>query len=359
MMIRGLSRLLTIAGIRNDTLCVSEWVSPGHPDKTCDYISSYLLDRNLEKDPKTRFAVEAMLKDQQCTLGGEVTGKANFNDDQIRWFARNAFSEIGYTREYQDRWGRKNAICGEDVDVFPTISRQSPDIAKGVDRDAWGDQGIFFGMAVDDASTGFMPKDHYLARELGMKLYLAAREDGIGGLDIKTMVSCRGEKVESVVVAIPMQGDGNLPKVREIAVSVTGCANVTINGTGSYVTHSSIGDCGVTGRKLAVDFYGGNCPIGGGSPWTKDPTKADLTLNIHARQLALDFMRKSGRSFVQAALSCVIGRKEVDVSYRDEHGREIESARIDCPPSELIRKYRLDRPIYTKLCMEGIFSVCS
>lgn len=669
-MLRGLSELLTIERHGKKVFRVSEWVSPGHPDKTCDYISSYLLDRNLEKDPKTRFAVEAMLKDQQCTLGGEVTGKANFNDDQIRWFARNAISEIGYTREYQDRWGRKNAICGEDVDVFPTISRQSPDIARGVDRDAWGDQGIFFGMAVREPSTGFMPKDHYLARALGMKLYKAARESGFGGLDIKTMVACRGDEVRNVVVAIPLQDEKDIPKVKDIAVAVTGCENVVVNGTGSYVTHSSIGDCGVTGRKLAVDFYGGNCPIGGGcvdgeteylspdgwrkiseydggdvgqvddefnlsfvkperfidtfsdevydipmnkafsmrlsgnhnvvyrtskgnyrkkplneilsdnemsergfhgeiprffnytfpngvrkytdvvariviahcadgtildgnkrfncrislkrerkierlrkllveagidysernnrdgftrfyfhldnpskklceqfknpdletatliseeiykwdgseefqefrttqkrdadfiqfimsavtgncysllmhkqmkenknpcyivraisnvfstpfrkkngktpirklipqkvycftvptgklllrrqngifvtgnSPWTKDPTKADLTLNIHARQLALDFMNESGRDFVQAALSCRIGGREVDVSYRDEHGREIDSERVDCPPSELIRKYGLDRPIYTRLCMEGLFSVC-
>ena len=171
-------------------LRTSEWVSLGHPDKMADYISSYLLDRHLEKDPKTRFAVEVMVKDNIVTLGGEVTSEADFSDEELTRFVRKAVNEIGYTREYQDRWGRENAVCGDEMEVYPLIGRQSPDIGQGVDRDAWGDQGIFHGMALDRPSSGNMPRDHFLARKLGMALF----KSGLGGLDIKTLVATEGMK---------------------------------------------------------------------------------------------------------------------------------------------------------------------
>ena len=96
-------------------LRTSEWVSLGHPDKIADYISSYLLDRHLERDPRTRFAVEVMVKDQIVTLGGEIASEADFSDDEITQFVRNAVNEIGYTRMYQEKWGRENTICGDQM----------------------------------------------------------------------------------------------------------------------------------------------------------------------------------------------------------------------------------------------------
>ena len=125
----------------------SEWVSLGHPDKTADYISCYLLDRFLEKDENTRFAVEVMLKDSIVTLGGEVTSKAVFTDKEIAQFVRAAVNEVGYTREYQEKWGAENAICGDDLQVAIHIGRQSTGIGQGVGKGGWGDQGIFHGMA--------------------------------------------------------------------------------------------------------------------------------------------------------------------------------------------------------------------
>ena len=116
-------------------LRTSEWVSLGHPDKIADYISSYLLDRHLERDPKTRFAVEVMVKDQIVTLGGEIASEADFSDDEITQFVRNAVNEIGYTRMYQEKWGRENTICGDQMEVYPLLGRQSPDIGQGVERD--------------------------------------------------------------------------------------------------------------------------------------------------------------------------------------------------------------------------------
>ena len=334
-------------------LRTSEWVSLGHSDKMADYISSYLLDRHLEKDPKTRFAVEVMVKDNIVTLGGEVTSEADFSDEELTQFVRKAVNEIGYTREYQEKWGRENAVCGDEMDVYPLIGRQSPDIGYGVDRDAWGDQGIFFGMALDRPSSGNMPRDHYLARKLGMALF----DSGLGGIDIKTMVATWDGNASHVTVAIPLHdGDWNDVLVRQKAEEITGCHEITVNGTGKYTRHSSLADCGVTGRKLAVDLYGGNCRVGGGSPWTKDGSKADLTLNIHARRLALDFMRANRLRNVCTAVSCSIGSPEIEVSYQDGHGHELKTEKTEAKPSELIRKYGLDKPIYTRLCREGLFS---
>ncbi|MGN0880102.1 MAG: methionine adenosyltransferase domain-containing protein [Oligosphaeraceae bacterium] len=335
-------------------LRTSEWVSLGHPDKTADYISSYLLDRYLERDPRTRFAVEVMVKDQIVTLGGEIASEADFSDEEITRFVRTAVSEIGYTRMYQERWGRENTVCGDEMEVYPLIGRQSPDIGQGVERDAWGDQGIFFGMALDRPSSGNMPRDHYLARKLGQALFRSR----LGGLDIKTLVATENGNASHVTIAIPLpDGAGNGEAVRRKAEETTGCRDITINGTGRYVRHSSLADCGVTGRKLAVDLYGGNCRIGGGSPWTKDGSKADLTLNIHARRLALDYMRAHRLRGVCTAVSCSIGSPEIVVSYQDIHGNELKSETIVAKPSELIRQYGLDRPVFTRLCREGLFHV--
>ena len=333
-------------------LRTSEWVSLGHPDTIADYISSYLLDRHLERDPRTRFAVEVMVKDQIVTLGGEIASEADFSDDEITQFVRNAVNEIGYTRMYQEKWGRENTICGDQMEVYPLLGRQSPDIGQGVERDAWGDQGIFFGMALDRPSSGNMPRDHYLARKLGLALFRSR----LGGLDIKTLVATRDGNASHVTIAIPlMDGDVNEDAVRRRAEETTGCRDITINGTGRYVRHSSLADCGVTGRKLAVDLYGGNCRIGGGSPWTKDGSKADLTLNIHARKLALDYMRPNRLRGVHTAVSCSIGSPEIEVSYQDGHGHELKTERMEARPSVLIRKYGLDKPVFTRLCREGLF----
>ena len=331
----------------------SEYVSLGHPDKTADYISCYLLDRFLEKDPKTRFAVEVMLKDNIVTLGGEVTSKANFSDEEITQFVRAAVNEVGYTREYQNKWGKENTICGDDLQVTAYIGRQSDGIGQGVSRDAWGDQGIFHGMAVNCPDYGNMPKDYSLAKALGRQLY----KSGLGGLDIKTLVATDNGRVSHVTVAIPMLPDcDNTTEILDIVKKTTGCSTIILNGTGNYVSHSSIADCGITGRKLAVDFYGGNCRIGGGSPWTKDATKADLTLNIHARKLALDFMRQHKLECVYTSLSCSIGSAEVEISYQDAHGDELHNEKTIVKPSELVVLYGLDKPMFTTLCRDGLFS---
>ena len=265
-------------------------------------------------------------------------------------------AEIGYTREYQALWGKEHTIAADDLIVAQHIGLQSADIAQGVDRSGWGDQGIFWGMATNDPATGFMPKDHWLARQIGRLLY----DSGVGGLDIKTQVTLLDGRPEEVVVAIPLREDQNDAQVREIVREYCGDLGereLRINGTGRFVTHGPIGDCGTTGRKLAVDFYGGNCRLGGGSPWTKDGTKADLSLNLLARAKALSYIEHHPDCpEVHCAISCRIGSPLILVVLFDRQGNELLSYRDEVSPEELIKEFRLREPRFAELCREGLFS---
>lgn len=327
----------------------SEYVSLGHPDKVADYISQYLLDRYIEHDPQTRYAVEVQIKGHQVTLGGEVSSKHHFSSQDIAGFVRDAVNEIGYTREYQQRWGAENAICGDMLNVSTLISQQSPDIAQGLD--GWGDQGIFFGYCAFDRSTCGMPYEHTIAKRICKHLF----DSGVGGLDIKAQVITDDGEIKKLIVAIPLQDEADEKFVRDYLCGIAkrDC-EIIINGTGRYVQHSPIADCGTTGRKLAVDFYGGSCRIGGGSPWTKDGSKADLTLNLVARKLARQFAEKYGCD-VYTSLACCIGKQEVDVSVCDAANNILWEGKEIINPAERRKAFKLDTPIYASMCRWGLF----
>lgn len=330
----------------------SEYVSLGHPDKIADYISQYILDRYIARDPATRYAVEVQIKGNHVTLGGEVSSTAQFSDSEISCFVRDAINEIGYTDEYQRVWGRENTICGSQVYVDSHITQQSPDIAQGLS--GWGDQGIFFGYAEPTPEYGCMPKDHSLAKRLCKALF----ESGIGGLDVKTQVYCDNDDVVKVIVAIPLLDEDwwRREKVHHIIRDIIpGTYQITINGTGRYVQHSTVADCGTTGRKLVVDFYGGNCKIGGGSPWTKDGSKADLTLNLHARAVAKRWANEF-QTPVIVSLACCIGEMAVEAIVQDATtGEVLFNVVEDLSPGELIRQYNLNKPIFASMCRWGLF----
>lgn len=329
----------------------SEYVSLGHPDKTADYISQYLLDRYIERDPDTRYAVEVQIKGEHVSLGGEVSSKAQFTEQQLGIFVRKAVCEIGYTRSYQRRWGAENTICGEDLAVDTYVSQQSPDIARGVDNDGWGDQGIFFGYCNRNAMTHGMPYDHAVAKRLCKGLF----DSGLGGLDIKTQVVTDNNVITKIIIAIPLLNEDAKRAVEGYVLeTVSGRYKLIVNGTGRYVAHSTVADCGTTGRKLAVDFYGGNCLIGGGSPWTKDAGKADLTLNLAARKLARRYSAANGCDTI-VRLACCIGHREVDMCVQDSTGKVIAEGEIELDPKQLRHEYRLDTPIYTSMCRWGLF----
>lgn len=355
-------------------LQTSEWVSPGHPDKVADIISEYILDRIIEMDPKARYAVECQIKDNIVTLAGEATSGVLVTEEKLNEWVSNALFNIGYTEQYKKHFGKKNTIGCKNIKVEHHIGMQSPDIAQGVNKDGWGDQGIFFGMWCGETESGFT-KDYDLARRIGQKLYQLASltENGLG-IDIKTQVTWDDteRQVDQVIVAIPTMEDKNLDKVtKDLKKFIrkefpeTRGAKFVINGTGAYHVHGPIGDSGTTGRKLVVDFYGSGSRIGGGSPWTKDPTKADLTLNLFARELAkLAFFHWREEipdiHKVETEVSCCIGKPDIicTTTAYDPDGIPLHrvSEKRKVKPSFLIKRYNLDKPNYTKMCMEGLFS---
>lgn len=331
----------------------AESVSIGHPDKIADYISCYILDRMLDQDPQVKYAVEVLIKNNTVVLGGEITGNVEIQKN-IDKYVKRALAEIGYDDRYHQIWGQY-AINPSQLSVINLISKQSADINQGVVRDGWGDQGVFVGYACK--GDGKINKELFLARKLSTALYHKARESNNLGLDIKTQITLNDENIETAIVAIPMLEEENL---NDFIVATLGDQpkNIIVNGTGCYKYHSSIADCGVTGRKLACDFYSTACPIGGGSPWTKDASKADLTLNIYARILACQNLKDNDECFVY--LSSCIGRAELPSGLI----KTIKNGVVSChdlwcnqKPSSLIKAYGLDKSIYTKLCKSGICGI--
>lgn len=342
-----------------------EQVSIGHPDKTADAITSAVLDAYLARDPRVRYAVECQIKDQNVVLAGEVTSDVELPTMEIFKTVTEAIDRIGYNHEYASRWPAGSTLDSSKVQVMQFISKQSPDIAQGVDADGWGDQGVFAGMATNDAFHGYMPLDLWYSRAICNRLYVQALIGKIPiGLDIKTQVSMDENFVTEVVVAAPMMPEDRMFAESCIRAAIAGiipygCGpdRVIINGTGSYIVHSSVGDCGTTGRKLAVDFYGLNCPIGGGSPWSKDSTKADVALNLMARHLAVEAVKRNpDRNRVYVKCSCCIGRPEVRIAFFDENNRQFDERYENMPPSAVIEKFDLRKPVFFDLCRDGLFS---
>lgn len=341
----------------------SEYVSPGHPDKVADYISEYILDRYLEKDPNVRYAVEVMIKGNMVHLAGEITSTADFTDEQYVHFVSDAIKQIGYTEEYWKAWGKHNVINPSYITVKTDISKQSPEIAQGVDNNlGWGDQGIFFGYADPDEEY-MTPRSHSLAKDLCHMLYTQAKEKGIGGIDIKTEIILDEDGwIEKIIAAVPCRDNREYAKVLEsirdwydsVEADLPIYPEIILNGTGNYVMHGPVADCGITGRKLVVDFYGGELHVGGGSPWTKDGSKADLTLNLFAREMARKYARETNQA-VKVSVACCIGRSEIDYVVETTCGEEIRHGKMSVTPRELIGKYGLDRPIFTSMCTFGLF----
>lgn len=339
----------------------SEYVSPGHPDKVADYISEYILDRYLEKDPNVRYAVEVMIKGNMVHLAGEITSTAYFGYTEYKEFVKQALREIGYTEEYYKTWGG-NVINPEDIELQVDITSQSPEISQGVDNDGWGDQGIFFGYADPDEEY-MTPRSHSLAKDLCHMLYTQAKEKGIGGIDIKTEIILYEDGwIEKIIAAVPCRDNKEYDKVLEsirdwydsVELDLPLYPEIVLNGTGNYVMHGPVADCGITGRKLVVDFYGGELHVGGGSPWTKDGSKADLTLNLFAREMARKYAKETNQP-VKVSVACCIGRSEIDYVVETICDEEITDGKMNVTPKELIRQYDLDKPIFASMCTFGLF----
>lgn len=347
----------------------SEYVSLGHPDATSDGIVAYLTDKYLERDPMSRIALECQFKDNYVTVSGELTSNAGYTDDEIKQFVREAVAKVGYTKEYQSKFGRECVVCDEDLDIVLHISKQSPDIAQGVtgSNAGWGDQGIYWGMAVPDAKTEYLPLDYYLARKIAQNLFNEVRESDStipsGGLDIKTQVTLEDGEPRVVVVAIPSVEDVTAEVIGIVYSTIQSICGkvdpyalkVIINGTGKYQIHSSVGDCGTTGRKLAVNFYGGNCRIGGGAVFGKDPSKSDVALNCYARYIALKYMKEHGCGTTYCSIAGCIGKPEIRIAIYDESNKQLETWTESKQPDEIIGAMKLREPKWFSRCWYGLF----
>ena len=328
----------------------AEAVSLGHPDKTSDYISSYILDRMIEQDKTVKYAVEVMLKDNTVILGGEIKG--NVSLDKLNDYVLKALEKVGYSENYAKIWG-KYAIEPSKIKVINLIGQQSAEINQGVEQDGWGDQGVFVGYACQ--GEGQINRELYLARKLNRALYQKALQSDHLGLDIKTQITLDDDgKIETAIAAVPMLKQEDLTRFVIDTLGETP-KNIIINGTGAYTYHSSIADCGITGRKLACDFYSTACPIGGGSPWTKDASKADLTLNLYARKLAKQYLADNDECFVY--LSSCIGKAELPsaaVKTIKNGLVSMKNIKINLKPSEIIAELGLNKPVFANLCKNGL-----
>lgn len=327
----------------------AEFVSLGHPDKTADYITSYILDRLIEQDALVRYAVEVMVKDNTVVLGGEICGKST-NIDFAKC-VKDALRKIGYDERYALIWGDK-AININKVKVINLIGCQSCEIAQGVDNNGWGDQGVYVGYACQ--GDGLINRELFLAKKLNRALYEKARTSDNLGLDIKTQITLDNGKIKTAIVAIPMLKDEDL---KEFVCKVLGekPQQIIINGTGNYTYHSAVADCGITGRKLACDFYSAACPIGGGSPWSKDASKADVTLNLYARKLAVENLKDNDEVWVY--LSSCIGKSELPsavLKYRKGATISESNLQAEMQPQVLIKELGLDKPVFAELCRNGL-----
>lgn len=330
----------------------AEAVSLGHPDKTSDYISSYILDRMIEQDAAVKYAVEVMLKGNTVVLGGEIKGDVSLRN--LKDYVLAALADIGYDEEYAKIWG-ECALEPDKLQLINLIGQQSAEINQGVEQNGWGDQGVFVGYACQ--GEGLINRELWLARKLNKALYDRARGSKTLGLDIKTQITLdKDGKIATAIAAVPMLEETDLSGfVAEVLGEKP--RKLIINGTGRYTCHSAVADCGVTGRKLACDFYSTACPIGGGSPWTKDGSKADLTLNLYARKLAVENLADNDECFVY--MSSCIGKSKLpscEIKTIKNGEIKIKERQCDLKPSVLIDKLGLNKPVFAKLCAEGLIA---
>ena len=349
----------------------SESVSMGHPDKVADQISDGVLDALLAVDPKSRVACETLCTTDTVVLAGEITSEAQIDYVKV---ARDVVRDIGYT----------NVDVGFDADTFRcfvALHSQSPDIAMGVDRDGAGDQGLMFGYACNHTPE-FMPVPIALAHRIINKLTEVRQKRLVDWLrpDSKSQVSVEfrdGKAVGVTAVVVSTQHAASVSQkeiadfVRSqvIAPSVpaewlTSATKYHINPTGNFVVGGPHGDCGLTGRKIIVDTYGGWGRHGGGAFSGKDPTKVDRSAAYMARYVAKNIVAAGLASDCEVQLAYAIGVAEpvsvcVDTNGTNKIAEEKISAIVrdnfSMTPKSIIETLQLRRPIFRKTAHGGHF----
>ncbi len=355
----------------------SESVTEGHPDKICDQISDAILDAMLEKDPQSRVACETLATTGLIMVAGEVTTKAYVDIENI---VRKTVDEIGYNRA---KMGFDAETCG----VLVSLKAQSPDIAQGVDNSfdeksvGAGDQGMMFGFACDETEE-LMPMPIYLAHQLTKQLTKVRKDGTLFYIrpDGKAQVSVEyvGDKVSRVkTVVVSTQHSPAVSHeqlVREIKEHVINQVipaellddetQYFINPTGRFVIGGPQGDCGLTGRKIIVDTYGGYASHGGGAFSGKDPTKVDRSGAYMARYIAKNVVAAGIARQCEVELAYAIGvSKPVSILVNTHETGIVSDAEIekliidnfDVRPASIIEQFDLRRPIYRQTAAYGHF----
>lgn len=364
-------------------LFTSESVTEGHPDKLCDYISDSILDSYLAKDKNARVACETVAGKGEIFITGEITSTANVDIEQV---VRDTIKEVGYADSEYD-------IDYRTCKIYINLSKQSPDIALGVDKsledkegkdvesEGAGDQGLMFGYACDETEE-LMPLPISLAHKLSNRLTEVRRKKIIDYLrpDGKTQVTVEydGDKpvrVDTIVISTQHLPDVDMNVLKkdiiEKVIKPIVPANLLdentkyfINPTGRFVIGGPLGDSGLTGRKIIVDTYGGAARHGGGAFSGKDPTKVDRSASYMARHIAKNIVANGYAKKCEIQIAYSIGVAKPVSIYVNTYGTntipeeeivEKIDKTFDLTPRGIINYLDLQRPIYRQTTNYGHF----
>src|SRR5688572_4156222 len=368
--------------MKNEFLFTSESVSEGHPDKVSDQISDAVLDAILAQDPKSRVAAETLCNTGLVVMAGEITTNATVDYIQV---ARETIKRIGYDNT---DFGIDYRGCA----VMVCYDKQSPDIAQGVDKaqddnldQGAGDQGLMFGYACDETPV-LMPAPIYYSHRLVERQAMLRKDGRMPFLrpDAKSQVTMKyvdgkPAEIDTVVLSsqhAPEMSDG--PKMKQefidaviemiikpvLPKELLKNTKYLVNPTGRFVVGGPQGDCGLTGRKIIVDTYGGACPHGGGAFSGKDPSKVDRSAAYAARYVAKNVVAAGLAKQCQIQVSYAIGvARPINVTVYTEGTGKISDEKIaalvnehfDLRPKGIIQMLDLQRPIYEKTAAYGHF----
>ncbi len=361
----------------NDYLFTSESVSEGHPDKVADQISDAILDAILEQDPRARVAAETLCNTGLVVLAGEITTHANVDYIQV---ARNTIKRIGYDNT---EFGIDYKGCA----VLVAYDKQSPDIAQGVDEGAGldldqgaGDQGLMFGYACDETPE-LMPAAIYYSHRLVERQSQLRKDGRLPWLrpDAKSQVTLRYVDGRPVAVDTVVLSTQHAPEITHSQIQEAVIEEIIkpvlprewldgtkflVNPTGRFVIGGPQGDCGLTGRKIIVDTYGGAAPHGGGAFSGKDPSKVDRSAAYAARYVAKNIVAAGLARQCQVQVSYAIGvARPINITVytegtgviSDEKIAQLVMQHFDLRPKGIVQMLDLLRPIYAKTAAYGHF----
>ncbi len=349
----------------------SESVTEGHPDKLCDTISDCILDEYLKKDENVRVAVETFASGNKVTIAGQITAKGEIDIEKL---VREKIKEIGYDNANID-------IDYKTCEIETNITKQSPDIAMGVDVGGAGDQGIMFGFACDETPE-YMPYAISMAHKLSRRLTEVRKNEEIDYLrpDGKTQVTVEYEndkpkRIETILVSTQHNEGISQDILRKDIIEkviktvipenmIDKYTKIYINPTGKFVIGGPLGDTGLTGRKIIVDTYGGYARHGGGAFSGKDASKVDRSATYMLRHIAKNIVANGYAKKCEIQISYGIGMKEplsINVNTfgtgkisEDEIIEKINK-KFDLTPDGIIKYLELKKPIYSLTTNYGHF----